>query len=401
MRVLVSFLGVFLSLGLDGIAVEPRFRAELIDDSVGIGYGLALADVDGDGRNDIILCDKDALYWYQNPGWQKHRIVGSLTAKDHVCVAARDIDGDGKCEIALGAQWNPADTRDSGAVFYLKPQADRRQPWTAVALTHEPTTHRMRWVRNAAGRHELIVVPLHGRGNVQGKGETVRVLAYHMPADPMTQPWNTSLVCDWMHQTHNLDVVPAGNPADPESLYLCGREGIVRLESSSGGWRGRWVSRHDQAGLEGAGEVRWGAFAGGQPYVVSIEPMHGSQVVLYTPPPDGPKDGLWTRRVLDETLIDGHALACHDLLGLYNRQIVVGWRANNRIGAKVGVKLFHTTKEDGSGWQQTLLDDGGMACEDLMGADLDGDRDVDMVAAGRSTHNLKIYWNLRQPQTSP
>jgi hypothetical protein len=31
-----------------------------------------------------------------------------------------------------------------------------------------------------------------------------------------------------------------------------------------------------------------------------------------------------------------------------------------------------------------------------MGADLDGDRDVDMVAAGRASKNLKIYWNLRQ-----
>jgi hypothetical protein len=60
------------------------------------------------------------------------------------------------------------------------------------------------------------------------------------------------------------------------------------------------------------------------------------------------------------------------------------------------VKLFWTTKEDGGGWQQALIDDNQMACEDLMAADLDGDRDVDLVAAGRRTKNLKIYWNLRQ-----
>jgi hypothetical protein len=124
--------------------------------------------------------------------------------------------------------------------------------------------------------------------------------------------------------------------------------------------------------------------------------MHGNQLVIYTPPPEGPKDGLWQRRVLDDTLVDGHALACHDLLGLNNRQIVVGWRAMNKIGKRVGVKLFYTTKEDGTGWQQHLLDDNTMACEDVMGADLDGDRDVDMVAAGRASKNLKIYWNLRQ-----
>ncbi|MCA1964128.1 MAG: VCBS repeat-containing protein, partial [Prosthecobacter sp.] len=370
------------------------FTPQEIDTNVGIGYGLALADVDGDHRTDILLCDKEAIVWYQNPTWQKHIIAEKLTEKDHVCIAARDIDGDGKCEIAIGAQWNPSDTVDSGAVFYLQPPADRRQRWTPVQLTHEPTTHRMKWVRNAAGRYDLIVVPLHGRGNKNGEGAGVRVLAYHMPPN-VTQPWNTSLVTDAMHMTHNLDIVPAGNPAEAESLLLCGREGILRLDPTEKGWRSRWISRHDQPGLEGAGEVRWGAFAGGQPYVATIEPMHGTQVVLYTPPPEGPKDGLWQRRVLDDSLVDGHAVTCHDLLGLNNRQIVVGWRAHHKIGTRVGVKILYTTKEDGSGWQQHLLDDNTMACEDAMGADLDGDRDVDIIAAGRATKNLKIYWNQR------
>jgi hypothetical protein len=361
---------------------------------VGIGYGLALADVDGDGRTDILLADKDLIAWYQNPKWEKHIIAEKLTDKDHVCIAARDINGDGKCEIAVGAQWNPGDTVDSGAVFYLVPQEDRTQRWKPIQLSHEPTTHRMRWVRNRSGRYDLIVAPLHGRGNKNGVGNGVRILAYHKPED-VTLPWNTTLVADAMHMTHNFEVIPS-TPDEPESLLLAGREGIVRLTSGTNGWRSQWVARHDTPELQGAGEVRWGAFAGGQPYVAAIEPMHGNQLVIYTPPPEGPKDGLWQRRVLDDTLVDGHALACHDLLGLNNRQIVVGWRAMNKIGKRVGVKLFYTTKEDGTGWQQHLLDDNTMACEDVMGADLDGDRDVDMVAAGRASKNLKIYWNLRQ-----
>ncbi len=373
--------------------VVPHFKAQEIDSSVGIGYGLALADVDGDGRTDILLADKDMIVWYQNPEWKKHIIAEKLTDKDHVCIAARDINGDGKCEIAVGAQWNPADTVDSGAVFYLVPPADRTQLWKPIQLSHEPTTHRMRWVRNLAGRYDLIVAPLHGRGNKNGEGAGVRILAYHMP-DDLSHSWNTTLVTDAMHATHNFEIVPA-MPSDPESLLLAGREGIVRLTSGEKGWRSQWIAKHDKSELLGAGEVRSGAFAGGQPYVATIEPMHGHQLVLYTPPPEGPKDGLWQRRVLDDTLVDGHALACHDLLGLNNRQIVVGWRAHHKVGDRVGVKLFYTTKEDGNEWQEHLLDDNGMACEDLMGADLDGDRDVDMVAAGRSSKNLKIYWNLR------
>jgi len=372
---------------------SPPFKEQEIDTQVGIGYGLALADVDGDGKTDILLADKDIIAWYQNPTWTKHVIAEKLTNKDHVCIAARDTDGDGKAEIAVGAGWNPGDTETSGAVFYLQPPANRTQMWTPIQLTHEPTTHRMRWVRNRAGRYDLIVAPLHGRGNKNGQGAGVRILAYHKP-DDVTQPWNTTLVHDTMHMTHNFEVIPSP-PDEAEPLLLAGREGIVRLTPGDKGWKSQWVTRHDSPDLQGAGEVRWGAFAGGQPYVAAIEPMHGNQLVIYTPPPDGPKDGLWQRKVLDDTLVDGHALVCFDLLGLNNRQIVVGWRAHHKIGDRVGVKLFHTTKEDGNGWKQLLLDDNTMACEDLIGTDLDGDRDVDLVAAGRRSKNLKIYWNLR------
>jgi hypothetical protein len=34
-----------------------------------------------------------------------------------------------------------------------------------------------------------------------------------------------------------------------------------------------------------------------------------------------------------------------------------------------------------------------MACEDSKVADLDGDGRPDIVASGRSTHNLMVYWN--------
>src|SRR2546425_2526975 len=142
----------------------PKFRAVEIDAAIEIGYGVTVADVDGDKKPDILLADKKQIVWYRNPTWEKFVIAENLTKLDNVCLAAADIDGDGKAEIAVGAGWNPSDTVGSGAVFYLIPPKDRTQKWEAVELPHEPTVHRMKWMRDpdASRGFELLVAPLHG-----------------------------------------------------------------------------------------------------------------------------------------------------------------------------------------------------------------------------------------------
>jgi hypothetical protein len=363
---------------------EPWFRAVTIDSAIQIGYGVAVADVDGDGRPDILLADKTRIVWYRNPSWQRFVMVENLTTHDNVCIAAADITGDGLAEVAVGAEWNPGDTHDSGAVFYLVPPEDRTDRWTPIRLHHEPTVHRMRWVRNAASGHDLVVVPLHGRGNQRGEGAGVRILAYRMPADP-TDPWTTQLIDNTLHLTHNFDVIDEGR-----GLLVASREGIFRFSAQGDHWT-RTQLVGNPPGLSdfvGAGEVRHA-----RDYIATIEPMHGHQLVIYHPPKAGDPSPLWRRQVLTEDLLDGHALAVGDLLGTGTDQIVVGWRAMNRPRARVGIKLFTPLDAARTQWRETWVDDNTMACEDLCLADLNGDGQLDIIAAGRGTHNVKIYFN--------
>src|SRR6266480_2776278 len=173
-RFLFAALFGFNALSVAGEAVLPKFRVVEIDSKIEIGYGLAVADVDGDKKPDILLADKKQIVWYRNPTWEKFVMAENLTKLDNVCLAASDIDGDGKAEVAVGAGWNPNDTVGSGAVFYLIAPKDRTQKWEAVELPHEPTVHRMKWMRDASGQFQLVVVPLHGRGNKEGEGVGVK-----------------------------------------------------------------------------------------------------------------------------------------------------------------------------------------------------------------------------------
>jgi len=381
-------------------AAEARFRAVEIDHAIEIGYGLAVADVDGDGKPDIVLADKKQIVWYRNPKWEKSVIAENLTKLDNVCVAAADIDGDGKAEIAVGAEWNPNDTINSGAVFYLIAPKDRTQKWEAVELPHEPTGHRMRWVRDADGKFKLVVVPLHGRGNKNGEGAGVRILSYKVPANSKEE-WKTELINDSMHMTHNFDPVPRIQSGAGE-LLVAGKEGVFYFIRDGKGWNSRQLvgKAGNDSTFAGCGEVRMGKLkftnlTDPSPiyFLATIEPMHGNQVAVYVPSTNA-ASGLWNRKVIDSSLKEGHALACGDLLGIGSEQIVAGWRAKN-AGGKVGIKLYWSDDSPNKEWKEMLVDDDTMACEDLCLADLNGDGKLDIVAAGRATKNVKVYFNER------
>jgi hypothetical protein len=363
---------------------ESKWRAEQID-TIQIGYGLQMADVNGDGKTDIVLADKKTVQWYENPQWTKHVIAKDLTQRDNVCITARDIDGDGKCEIAVGGQWNFRETIKDGAVFYLIPPQDRRQPWTPVELHHEPSVHRMHWVKGKANQYRLVVKPLRGRGSLNGDGAGIRVLEYTMPTDPKTD-WKHDVICDFIHLSHNFHPVNWDDDEE-EELIIAGKEGVWHFDNQQGEWKAQQLTSN------WAGEIRDGRLPGGKHFIVTVEPMHGSKSAVYIQP-DKAGEPWQLAKVLDEALKDGHALACADFLGVGSDQIVVGWRAMNEPGVP-GIKFFTPLDDEGTKWRESRLSSEEVAVEDIKVADLNGDGKVDIVAAARQTKNLVIFFNER------
>lgn len=379
---------LFLAIPVAVSAEPPAYQWRGVEiDKIDIGYGLQLSDVDGDGKTDIILADQKTIQWYQNPGWQKHLIARDLTERDNVCLAARDIDGDGKCEIAVGGQWNFAESVKDGAVFYLRAPSDRTQPWTPLKLQHEPSTHRMHWIKGPDGHFSLAVKPLRGRGTIDGEGAGLKILEYFPPADPH-DGWKTALIDGTLHLSHNFH--PVNWDGDPEEeLIAAAKEGVWYFDRRGNTWGSRQLT------TEFAGEIRDGKLPGGRRFIATVEPMHGTRSAVYVPPADG-GEGWWTRSaVLADGFKDGHAVAVADYLGIGSDQVMVGWRAMHPkdVPGDPGISLFTHLSEDGTKWRETKISGPELAVEDLKAADLDGDGKADLVAAARQTKNLKVFFS--------
>jgi len=75
----------------------PKFREEVIETrSGGPGYNSCLADINGDGKTDIVLVteNKDQILWYENPSWKRRVITTAVKLPEPI--TPFDVDGDGK-----------------------------------------------------------------------------------------------------------------------------------------------------------------------------------------------------------------------------------------------------------------------------------------------------------------
>lgn len=344
-------------------ADAPTFRMQEIASGLGVVYALAVADVNADGKPDIVAINETQLLWFENPAWTKRVVTERVTAHDNVALAPLDIDRDGKLDFALGADWQSTNTNSGGSLHWVTGSGIVRN------IATEPTLHRIRWVDvDGDGRAELVVAPLHGRGTkgpnwTDGAGS--RILVFRIPAKPDQEPWPVEVADSSLHIVHNF--IGVGR-----EIWAASAEGVYALKRNADG---TWSKRAIAAGRPG--EIKLG-IANRTRHLATVEPWHGNSLVVYdeTAAP-------WRRTVIDEQLNQGHALGWGDFDGDGNDELVAGWR-----GKPWGLALYRISK---GAWTKTMLDD-GVAVEDLVVADLNRDQRPEIVAGGRATGNVRIYW---------
>jgi hypothetical protein len=379
---------LFTQIGL-GASQAPRgprerlhFRGQEIASAFGVGYAVAPGDIDADGRADILAINATDLVWFQAPTWERHVILSAgATTPDNVTLAPHDIDKDGRLDIALGAGWSGQNT---GTLQWVRQNAPGATPaWEVFRISAEPTLHRIRWADVDGNKDlELIVAPLHGRGAkaADWDGPSARVLVFRPPARPRAEPWPMEVAAEAHHIQHNF--LATNLDDDPQDeLVTASREGLYRLDRTTDGTWSRTL-----IGEGAPGEVELG-HVGGRRMLATVDPWHGASILIYAEKP-----GLWARTTVETALTEGHALGWADFDGDGDDELAAGWRGAPRPGIAV-----YSVDRAGALLSKTMVDEGGMATEDLMVGDFNGDRRPDIVASGRSTRNIKIYWNETRP----
>ena len=382
----------------------PRFKMQEIATDLTVGYAVLVMDVNEDGKPDIVVVDSKRVVWYENPTWKVRTIINGKTRPDNVCIAAIDIDGDGHLDLVLGADWRPFDTRTGGTLQWLKRGKTLDDEWSIHPISEEPMIHRVRIADiDGAGKPAIVLAPLMGRDSSAKAnwmdGRPVRIIAYPIPADPIKGPWTPVVLNDELHVCHNFLPIPGSKKSEPNDILIASYEGVSVLHRLGEKWNVTKKGAGNQANLKsnrGASEIKIGKLKAGKEFVATIEPWHGNEVVVYPADSTG-RDGLWQRVLVDDHLRWGHGVCCADLDGDGDDELIIGVRdnpnKNDAFTEKCGVRIYKSMKGDPARWTRHIIDDGGIAVEDLTAVDLNGDGAIDIIAVGRKTGNARIYWN--------
>ena len=138
--------------------------------------GNVVADMDGDGKTEVIVAGDGALLWYK-PSAQEKGVIA--TGHFGVGVAAEDIDGDGRKEVVAGK----IDADKKWTLYWYKSGPDLHGPWAEHVLDLEVAGH----------PHDILFGDLDGDGRRELVSNAMYcavpgLFAYKIPAHP-TLAW--------------------------------------------------------------------------------------------------------------------------------------------------------------------------------------------------------------------
>ena len=397
---LVTTFGLFVG---SARSAEITFDRVVIDDDFPGVYQVEVADVNGDKKPDVVAVGGGTCAWYENPTWKKRLVSTPKETPGIISSATADLDGDGKAEVAIGYEFSmnePAKGKLALAVQGDSPD----DPWTVKPIDDVPSIHRLRWGPFWDAKElDLVVAPIFGpKAKPPEFDQDVPFLRIYRPGNDRktARRGNDPKSGDWYYQNkvggggimHAISIEDDPDNPGQKMILTASSLGVMRVHKSTDPQGNPVTAGHDVfpipegvATQRGSSEVHLGRLGDGQMFLTTVEPWHGSKVIVRLrkhKPGERTVLNFGDPTVIDDTLEDGHALWTADVDGDGTSEIFAGHRGNDH---RVSIYRF-----DGTRWNRTILDE-NIAAQDLRGGDLDGDGTPDVVGVGGSTHNVIWY----------
>ncbi|HHY83658.1 MAG TPA: VCBS repeat-containing protein [Clostridiales bacterium] len=305
------------------------------------------ADVDGDGRQDVVC----GAFWYKNPTWERYQIPGIFQVINHY-----DIDGD-KIDEFIALKWDKRYPKDdymglmSGELWWIKPVDPVNGKWEEhfIGKINGDWPHGS-LIAPLLPNNRLALVTSYHDSDESGNPPEI----YEIPSDPAVSPWPKKILAPVKYS---------------EELIACDVDGDGVLDIVAGQY---WIKNNGdgtfnayptdlslKAARIGVSDINGD---GREDIVIAQEDLDYrnrkvpfSQLVWLEKPGD-PKTYPWKRHVIDVVRC-AHSLGVADIDGDGEDEIIAGehdpfwpYRSRCRLYA------YKKANPQGTAWYKYIVD---------------------------------------------
>jgi hypothetical protein len=364
-----------------------RFSEHLIQDKYGYAYGIAAADLDGDGHLDLTSSDtvNDKLYWFANDG--KGHFTPYLIQKDEPGWFERhavgDVNKDGRPDVVVVKNLH------GDIVWFQNPGKPRDgRPWKRHVIT-----------KGFLRAYDVVLADLNGDGNLDVAASTWignQFAWFENSGKPDDgKEWAKHLIDDQVGETRTIRAADFNGDGQIDLLGT-GRTGnlVVWYENPGQGAAGPWkkhviddrspMPTHGQpVDLDGDGDTDV-VMALGMLAPAGQKDTH--QVVWYENVGKPGKGTEWKKHVIGALEGAFEAVAA-DLDGDGDLDVVAtSWGSNGRL------VWFENPGDPRGQWKMHVLKENWPRANQVIVADLDGDGRPDIAAVAERGANELRWW---------
>ncbi len=375
---------------------EKNWKKHVIGDLETPIY-LLVKDMDNDGDLDVVSTTNrhpgyfdSEVAWFENSidldgSWKKHVISSSDNESDSIQnsngLAVYDMDGDGREDVVVGTG-GVGDAEDDGKVYLFKAPADNDGVWQRflVSAGENPYFKMYSMDIDADGNEDIVAGGNKGTNVFFNPGGVLDNSSVWV-SSPLPGVTGSTLYLDDMDGDGQTDILNTHLGSDEDDYY--GYISWFKVDNS--GDNASFVRTDIDTGVYKPFDINVMDVNNDGTKDVVVSVFQEDLVYWYEAPADS--EGEWTQHVVSETF-SGTDIFTGDINNDGKDEMVIAGLMQKKISwFKPGAAGSEIS------WKEYVIDDDILNPGDLSLHDLDGDGDLDLFVAGMGLDQMVWYEN--------